>query len=793
MIKLINVNKYYQSGQGKYHALRDINLTLPDKGMCFIVGKSGSGKSTLLNVIGGVDSYDSGELYIDNLNTKSFNKNDYNSYRNTYIGFIFQEFNVIKSLTIYDNIALSLQLLQKNIKEEHENIMKIIDTVGLTGKENRRMNEISGGERQRVAVARALIKDPKVIIADEPTGNLDSKNRDIVMDLLKELSKDRLVIIVTHDKHLSKKYADREIKIKDGAITSDINFTNINNLEESSNESSNTIIEPIQPKLSVSLDLSWKSFLLHKVRFIFIIVLFTISLTFAGIVINLFFANPSKEYADYQLKYGSLTLDMSQNYTNSGITNNSAFFLYELSELKNDFASINGGNNDLEAYTYMKFNFPIDRYSTYEGEFYLKNVRNIITYTEDNFTFSEETILNQTNICYITDYLAQALIEHKYLGNYSQPRQLLGKTLTFPGYYANLYIEKIIDTNYEEFINADMSDSKVYGAFQDNLEYYSAIFMKKEKYDNTITPTNIPYFFDNVIFSSNGTKGFIENVKYLPYSSSFTIEAGGKIPEKPKPGEQLQIAVSRGFVKECFKKGLPLGSTLSITGVTRIPSSTSAIVTGIVATDECIIYTPATYESELYSNILSSAFKEGGFLLLRTSNDPNISAEAFDKVMNNITTNLSINNVSFAKLKLVKDFINNNLFFFAGLFFVFCLFSILMIFNFIIINIKNSTRDIGIYMSLGMSGFKIAMIYMFQVLIISLISSIVSMIFTGAFLIILDAIFNAQTLIHFSVIKMTFLGIVGIIGIAFITPAVAIIAPLFDLSKKKPIDVIKES
>ena len=143
MIKLININKYYQSGQGKYHALRDINLTLPDKGMCFIVGKSGSGKSTLLNVIGGVDSYDSGELYIDNLSTKSFSKNDYNSYRNTYIGFIFQEFNVIKSLTIYDNIALSLQLLRKDIKEEHENIMNIIDVVGLTGKEHRRMNEIS--------------------------------------------------------------------------------------------------------------------------------------------------------------------------------------------------------------------------------------------------------------------------------------------------------------------------------------------------------------------------------------------------------------------------------------------------------------------------------------------------------------------------------------------------------------------------------------------------------------------------------------------------------------------------
>ena len=211
MIKLVNVNKYYQSGQGKYHALRDINLTLPDKGMCFIVGKSGSGKSTLLNVIGGVDSYDSGELLIDNLSTKNFTRKDYNSYRNTYIGFIFQEFNVIKTLTVYDNIALSLSLLQKNIKEEHNKIMEIIERVGLKGKEHRRMNEISGGERQRVAVARALIKDPKVIIADEPTGNLDSETSKNIFNLFKELSKERLIVIVSHDVESAEIYADQII------------------------------------------------------------------------------------------------------------------------------------------------------------------------------------------------------------------------------------------------------------------------------------------------------------------------------------------------------------------------------------------------------------------------------------------------------------------------------------------------------------------------------------------------------------------------------------------------------
>lgn len=792
MIKLVNVNKYYQSGQGKYHALRDINLTLPDKGMCFIVGKSGSGKSTLLNVIGGVDSYDSGELFIDNLSTKNFSRKDYNSYRNTYIGFIFQEFNVIKTLSVYDNIALSLSLLQKNVKEEHDKIMKIIERVGLKGKEHRRMNEISGGERQRVAVARALIKDPHVIIADEPTGNLDSKNRDIVMDLLKELSKERLVIIVTHDKTLSAKYADREIKIKDGSIVSDKAFNNAEEIIEEKEIS----ISPIQPKLKVSFELAWKSFLLHKIRFIFIIILFTISLTFAGIVINLFVANPSKEYSKYQLQYGSFVVDLSQNYTTNGITTNSAFFNYELTELEKSFKAVNNSSNDLKTYESMIFNSPIDTHSKYTEDFYSREIKRVITYDSseaNNFNFAYEGYLNNTYTCYITDYLAQALIVHEYFGsNYTHIRQLIGQKLVINGITTNIYIEKIIDTNYESFDGANMSDSKVYGAYQDNLVYYSSIFMSTDKFHKLLNATYMPYYYDNVIFSANGVKGYKENVKHMPYNTTLDLSSGA-VPEKPKPGEQLQIAVSRGFINECFPKGLPLGSTLSVTGVSRIPSSSSALVVGIIDSDELIVCTPSTSQSELYNNYISASFKEGGFLILQIGASEIINGQAYDLLLNNIISNVSINNVSFAKLKLVKDFINNNLFFFAGLFFVFCLFSILMIFNFVIINIKNSTRDIGIYMSLGMNGFKISMIYMFQVLIISAIATVASLIFTGAFLIILDSIFNAQTLIHFSIISMTFLGIVGIFVIAFFSPIIAIIAPLFDLSKKKPIDVIKES
>ena len=218
MITIHKLNKFYYSGNEKYHALQDIDLELPEKGFIFITGKSGSGKSTLLNVIGGIDSYDSGELIIDGLNTNQFSRRDFNAYRNSYIGFIFQEFNVIKNLNLYENIALSLQLQNKSVKENHVFIMHTIQMVGLEGKEKRKMNQLSGGERQRVAIARAIVKNPHVIIGDEPTGNLDQKNRDIVMNILKETSKQKLVIVVTHDKTLADTYGDYEITLKDGKI-----------------------------------------------------------------------------------------------------------------------------------------------------------------------------------------------------------------------------------------------------------------------------------------------------------------------------------------------------------------------------------------------------------------------------------------------------------------------------------------------------------------------------------------------------------------------------------------------
>lgn len=220
MIELKNITKTYQSKKSlPTEALKGINLKLDEKGLTFILGKSGSGKSTLLNIIGGLDTYTSGELIVCGKSTKTFKEQDWDAYRNTYTGFIFQEFNLLDNYNIEDNIKLSLEL--QNQKVSSKDIHKILEQVDLPGIEKRKTNELSGGQKQRIAIARALIKNPSIILADEPTGNLDSTTSEQIFTLLKKLSKDKLIIVVSHDEASALKYGDRIIKISDGLITDD--------------------------------------------------------------------------------------------------------------------------------------------------------------------------------------------------------------------------------------------------------------------------------------------------------------------------------------------------------------------------------------------------------------------------------------------------------------------------------------------------------------------------------------------------------------------------------------------
>lgn len=219
MIQLSYINKVYKTKHSEVDALKDINLSFSETGLVFVLGKSGCGKSTLLNILGCLDLPTSGEFVVDDTNVSLMKESELDYFRNYNVGFIFQDYNLVEEYNVYENIELVLDLQGK--KDLKNRISNTLDKVGLAGYEKRKINELSGGQRQRVAIARAIIKDTTYILADEPTGNLDSTTGGEIFDLLKELSKEKLIIVVTHDKDNAEQYGDRIIQMKDGVITQD--------------------------------------------------------------------------------------------------------------------------------------------------------------------------------------------------------------------------------------------------------------------------------------------------------------------------------------------------------------------------------------------------------------------------------------------------------------------------------------------------------------------------------------------------------------------------------------------
>jgi len=223
MLKLENITKDYKVGDSVVHALKGIGIEFRKSEFVSILGQSGCGKTTLLNIIGGLDRYTSGNLIINGKSTKDFKDKDWDAYRNYSVGFVFQNYNLISHQTILSNVELALTLSGVGKKERQKRAIEALKKVGLEEQIHKKPNQLSGGQMQRVAIARAIVNNPDIILADEPTGALDTKTSKQVMDILKEIAKDKLVIMVTHNPSLAEEYSTRIIKILDGVITDDSN------------------------------------------------------------------------------------------------------------------------------------------------------------------------------------------------------------------------------------------------------------------------------------------------------------------------------------------------------------------------------------------------------------------------------------------------------------------------------------------------------------------------------------------------------------------------------------------
>lgn len=292
MLQIKNICKQYKTGNLIQKALDGVSLNLRDNEFVAILGPSGSGKTTLLNIIGGLDRYDSGDLIINGISTKKYKDRDWDSYRNHTIGFVFQSYNLIPHQTVLSNVELALTISGVSKAERRKRAKRALEQVGLGDQGHKKPNQMSGGQMQRVAIARALVNDPDILLADEPTGALDSETSIQVMDLLKEVAKDRLVVMVTHNPELAYEYATRIVELKDGIIRSDSNPFNVDNKTLKVPQHKN--MGKSSMSLKTSLSLSFNNLKTKKARTI--LTSFAGSIGIIGIALILSLSNGINQY-----------------------------------------------------------------------------------------------------------------------------------------------------------------------------------------------------------------------------------------------------------------------------------------------------------------------------------------------------------------------------------------------------------------------------------------------------------------------------------------------------------------
>jgi ABC-type lipoprotein export system ATPase subunit/cell division protein FtsL len=540
MIELKNVTKIYKSKKtSSTTALNNINLKIQNKGLVFITGKSGSGKSTLLNILGGLDSPTTGDILINNKNITKFKKKQYDSYRNTYIGFIFQEFNILEEYTVYENIELALKL--QNQKVSKKKIDSLLEQLGINELGKRKPNELSGGQKQRVAIARALIKNPKIILADEPTGNLDTASSEQIFNILKEISKEKLVIVVSHDTTSALKYADRIIEIEDGNVIS----KEVDIIEET---------EPLNLKkshlpLSYALKMAITSFKTKPFKLFMTILLTAISLIFMGFTVNcaLFDKtmlvtrtmknNNNYIYDIYKTEFGyqgstnNLTMDNDDFEELKKITNSKLNISYTLYDNGNEL-NFEFGEND-QTDKYYSFDLSSFNFIEIKDERLIKNLIGEIPKNNNEIAV------------------------HKYFADYAINFGIMtsDNTLYFPKDYNDLVTSK-------QKIKLGNNEVIITGIIDDDDSLYQTAKLNK----NFDSDKLYNYFYNHFVYDAHTiyVNGFTDNVNLRIDKYSLldkTAIHGGKSNEETFVSENMKALESS--VEVITEKGIVTMSNLS--------------------------------------------------------------------------------------------------------------------------------------------------------------------------------------------------------------------------------------
>ena len=819
MVRLENVNKYYQSGSEKIHAIKNLNITFPDKGLVFILGPSGCGKSTLLNMLGGLDKPDDGAIYIEDRDIKTFSNNDLNNYLNSYLGFVFQEYNILKDLNLYQNISLPLEMQGYSKKEIKEKVDKILVEVDLEQYRNRKINQLSGGQRQRIAIARALIKDPKMIIADEPTGNLDATTSESIFKIFKKLSQDRLIIIVSHDEESAYEYGDRIIHISDGELTKDTNPTLVSNKVET------LVLKKASVPLKTSLKLSFKNVWKKRFRFLVMTIICALSLAFLSFTLEL---------SNDKLRQNIYTaVDAGYNYTT----------IQQATKLPDDYVKTSfyddyiGNSLPLNSYETIKNEYPELTVHQYQNvninlvgldderadNFYRGTVEYLVKYDKTNhykLLAGREPIDGNHEIL-ITDYLASMFIYYNLYGEVSSVKDFIGKFLQLSSneYYK---ITGIIESDYQKWSSFSKEETidtsyKLNYPYANQYKMMNAIYLTTSDFNiertlNNPSVVKLSDYMENftIKYGSNST-----NVKEYQFTSEeqtliqvqwnrwgrLTKYDIGRMPSSPN-----EVVIPLELAKTLFTGiSLNLGNAQLFYNEFLTYINNKEIILSIInpttneVTNKTYRIVGLTHNTNIFMTVDSSVNEifqyfndQNEFLMAELPSNKVEAYNLFQKVYNK--GNGYILDVWAYRYDIdsftIDPFID--LLSKVGLF-VFAVFTIGILWTIITIDIVDSKKEIGIFRSIGLSGFKVSLIFIFQTLIVCLIAYGISLI-AGNYAINLynSTIMDDLNLIHLSMYMMTYRSPIFLIIFLVVITTIAMFIPLYKIMSQKIIDVISE-
>ena len=478
-MKVENISKVYDiKGGEKVNALAGVSFDLPASGMVIILGKSGSGKTTLLNILGGLDRFDGGDIVCFGKHMKDFSGKELDHYRNSCCGFVFQEYNLIPELNVGDNIALALQL--QGQKETDKKIKSVLKQVELAGYENRKIRELSGGQKQRVAIARALVKDPKIILADEPTGALDSHTGESIFQILKAVAKEKLVVVVTHDKDLAEKYADRIIELSDGVVKRDSDAS-----YRSTEETKGIEMRSSRMSIKAALKIGCSNFRYHPLRLVSTVVLSVIAFVLLGV----FLITGTVNYSDFiydSLQANRVSACVLKKYENEMLSRFSGEDRAAIEEqfnrntisVKNKVLKLDGysENGDLPASALPD---KIVQISEKNSESFHMEYHGQLPATDGEIA--------------ITDLLAEAICGSEDAGGSIE--NCVGKKLTVNG--KEYTITALIDTKTEEESDASKAPAKEVSRFLQNALFVCDIDLFEEEGEITFDYPGDLYLKEN--------------------------------------------------------------------------------------------------------------------------------------------------------------------------------------------------------------------------------------------------------------------------------------------------------